>query len=135
MAPRVSVRSGAETVGVLAAYNASYRGTTEHQLHLLNILAEHAAVAIQNVRRAERDRHLALTDPLTGLANSRCLIKHLDRLTLVEQGRGMFGVVMLDLDGFKSVNDTYGHLTGDEVLRSVAGRLLENASLGPSEKT
>jgi diguanylate cyclase (GGDEF)-like protein/putative nucleotidyltransferase with HDIG domain len=72
---------GPEELGVLAVYTEAYSVLTGHHLHVLNILAEHAASAIQNLRRLERQRELAYTDALTGLANSRHLVRHLERLS------------------------------------------------------
>jgi diguanylate cyclase (GGDEF)-like protein/putative nucleotidyltransferase with HDIG domain len=71
---------GPEELGVLAVYTQAYSVLTGHHLHVLNILAEHAASAILNLRRLERQRELAYTDALTGLANSRHLVRHLERL-------------------------------------------------------
>src|SRR5262249_20349195 len=120
---------------VLAVYTQAYSVLTEHHLHVLNILAEHAAAAVQNLRRLERQRELAHTDPLTGLANSRHLVRHLDRLiaspVLPDRlGGPPFSVVMLDLDHFKEVNDTLGHLQGDELLRRVGQILASVARAG-----
>lgn len=74
----------------------------------------------------ERFRHLALHDALTGLA-SRLLLQ--DRLNaavqLVKRQRMGLALIMLDIDKFKQINDTYGHLAGDEVLRISSGRILE----------
>jgi diguanylate cyclase (GGDEF)-like protein len=131
-ATAVPVVHGPEVLGVLVVYTMAYSVVTEHHLHLLNILAEHAASAIQNSRRRDRQRELAYTDPLTGLANSRHLIRHLDRLTrtavpLESLGAPPFTVVMVDLDGFKEVNDTLGHLWGDELLGSV-GQMLSGVA-------
>jgi diguanylate cyclase (GGDEF)-like protein/putative nucleotidyltransferase with HDIG domain len=119
---------GPEQLGVLAVYNQAYSVLSEHHLHVLNILAEHAAASILNIRRLELNREMAYTDPLTGLANSRCLLRHLERLARVPpvpggEAAGPFSVVMLDLDRFKEVNDTLGHLKGDELLREVAATL------------
>jgi diguanylate cyclase (GGDEF)-like protein/putative nucleotidyltransferase with HDIG domain len=116
---------GAETLGVLAVYTVAYTGLPAHHVHVLNILAEHATAAIQNLRRLEWNQELAFTDPLTGLANSRCLTRHLERLTHRPGPAGAdaespFSVVMLDLDAFKQVNDTLGHMRGDRLLRLVA---------------
>ncbi|WP_296722674.1 EAL domain-containing protein [Erythrobacter sp.] len=65
-------------------------------------------------------RHLAVHDPLTGLPNRK---EFSDRLTETLETHGSAAVLMLDLDGFKSVNDTLGHLTGDDLLRVVSVRL------------
>lgn len=72
------------------------------------------AAALTTARRA------ALTDPLTGLANRAGIGRHVERIA----GRdGAVGLVLIDLDGFKEVNDTYGHSAGDLVLTAIAGRL------------
>jgi diguanylate cyclase (GGDEF)-like protein/putative nucleotidyltransferase with HDIG domain len=126
---------GPDTLGVLAVYTEAYSVLSDHHLHVLNILAEHAASSIQHLRRFERNQELAFSDPLTGLANSRCLVRHLDRLMHmarrpVSPGENLFSVVMLDLDRFKEVNDTLGHLCGDDLLRQVADRLTSLARAG-----
>jgi len=94
---------------------------------------------IQRKRRAEQLRRsvnnglrMAITDPLTGLYNRRYAVAHLDRIAAqaIDTGR-RFAVMLLDLDRFKMVNDTYGHGAGDAVLEAVAHRLREN--LRPSD--
>lgn len=79
---------------------------------------------------AERDgaisrvNHLALTDPLTGLANRRLILRDLDKAIAGHQRHDDYGALLLmDLDGFKSINDCYGHKAGDAVLIAVAERL------------
>jgi diguanylate cyclase (GGDEF)-like protein len=134
-ATAVPLVHGPDNLGVLAVYTQGYSVLSEHHLHVLNILAEHAAAAIQNLRRFERNQELAFTDPLTGLANSRCLVRHLERLmhATTLPGRAAdshFSVVMLDLDRFKEVNDTLGHLRGDDLLRQVAEKLMGVARAG-----
>jgi diguanylate cyclase (GGDEF)-like protein len=70
-------------------------------------------------------REQAMRDPLTGLWNRRAILDILDRdLARARREGGHVGVVMADVDHFKRINDTYGHLTGDEVLRQTARRLL-----------
>ncbi|WP_049785714.1 GGDEF domain-containing protein [Ancylobacter novellus] len=73
---------------------------------------------------------MAWHDPLTGLANRRRLDEHWRRATGRPGRRGSTGFLMIDLDGFKSINDTYGHGAGDEVLRTVASRLRNLAREG-----
>ncbi len=91
---------------------------------LLEYLAGQAVVSIENASLHEAVERQAVTDELTGLANVRAFLSILDRE--LERGRRFdtpLGVVMLDLDDFKHVNDTYGHQQGDEVLAQVAGVL------------
>jgi len=95
----------------------------DHHLGVLKILAEHAAAAVLSARRYEQTRELSLTDPLTGLPNSRSLIHHVETLCGTASAAAgddkptPFSVLMFDLDEFKEVNDTLGHLRGDSVLQ------------------
>lgn len=73
------------------------------------------------VREASRARELASTDPLTGLANRRSVMDRLDHLMLeARRSSSPLVLVVFDIDHFKAVNDTYGHLEGDKVLKKVA---------------
>jgi len=72
----------------------------------------------------ERIRHLAHHDQLTGLPNRRLLQDRMERaIQLARRNQEQFAVMVVDLDRFKLINDTYGHAAGDEVLRAVAARL------------
>lgn len=74
----------------------------------------------------EKLRHNAATDPLTGLKNRRMFEEYLGQeINRSSRYRTSFALLLLDLRGFKSVNDTYGHATGDEILRSVARASVE----------
>jgi len=73
--------------------------------------------------RQEETELLASTDPLTGLANVRKFRAAMDKILVEATSRNPVHVLALDLDGFKAVNDTYGHGAGDEVLKAVAARM------------
>jgi diguanylate cyclase (GGDEF)-like protein len=92
---------------------------------VLEILANQAAATIQLIKDKEQQRQLAVRDGLTGLYNRRAFNELLSASIANEDRRpgGSLGLVLLDLDHFKKLNDTYGHLAGDAALRSVA-RLL-----------
>src|SRR5690606_5510982 len=80
-----------------------------------------AAASVYRSQTHDRTRNFAMTDPLTGLPNGRALQQQFDKET-ARAGRSdkNFQLLMLDLDGFKSVNDTYGHREGDIMLREVS---------------
>ena len=90
------------------------------ELRLLSLLADQAAVAIYNARLYKRLNQMANTDSVTGLPNRRALDERLqEEWRLSDQTGVPFSVVMMDLDGFKAVNDTFGHNVGDELLYSL----------------
>jgi diguanylate cyclase (GGDEF)-like protein len=83
----------------------------------MQALAAHAGFALTNVRLVERLQHISVTDALTGLPNRRKLLGDLQQAAGTP---GMVGVLLLDLDRFKEVNDALGHTIGDQVLQQVA---------------
>jgi diguanylate cyclase (GGDEF)-like protein len=93
---------------------------TPSELRLLGLLADQAAVAISNASLHQIVSRQAYSDTVTGLPNRRALDERLEREVLAARRDGYpFSVVMMDLDGFKEVNDTYGHTIGDQVLRAI----------------
>jgi diguanylate cyclase (GGDEF)-like protein len=96
-----------------------------------------AALTVQTYVRALEEAHahawtLALTDPLTGLANRRCFDSHLEAaITRCRQQDEAVSVLLLDVDGFKQINDRWGHAAGDAALGHVAAAL--RASLRPGD--
>ncbi len=90
----------------------------------VRLMAAHLGVALSNVRLFDYLQEMALTDPLTGLPNRRAFEEVLEReLLRARRYHHPLGLLMLDLDAFKGINDQYGHLVGDQVLRQIATAL------------
>ena len=97
----------------------------------LQAFAELAAIAVANAETRAELAHLADTDPLTGLANRRAFRERLDGEVKRARRHGhQLTLAILDLDDFKSINDTYGHLGGDAVLAEVGRRLAATRRAG-----
>ena len=112
-------------LGVLAIYMIEQRRYTDDHLRLLDTVARLASDALSNAMSHAEAESNALTDTLTGLPNSRAMYVRFEQEASRARRTGKaFQVVMLDLDDFKQVNDTFGHKTGDRVLREV-GRILQ----------
>jgi diguanylate cyclase (GGDEF)-like protein len=98
---------------------------------LVTAFAELTALALANVRLRENLRHQSIRDPLTGLYNRRYLEDYLFKLLhQAERKKVPFSVLMLDLDFFKSINDSYGHDAGDMVLKELGEMFLSEIRLG-----
>jgi diguanylate cyclase (GGDEF)-like protein len=108
---------------LVVASTTAGRRWTQHERALLSAYAEHVGVVVA-VARASAAMREALTDPLTGLANRRVLLERLQHeLVRGDRGGEPVGVLFMDLDGFKLVNDSLGHSVGDQLLVTVAERL------------
>lgn len=109
-----------EIVGVMNLSRSVKGRFSRSELRLMGLLADQAAVAIFNASLYKRVTQMANTDSVTGLPNRRALDERLqEELYYASRTNTQFSVVMMDLDGFKSVNDTFGHNTGDELLHSL----------------
>jgi diguanylate cyclase (GGDEF)-like protein/putative nucleotidyltransferase with HDIG domain len=117
-----------QTVAVITLYHTSYDIYQEHHLHVLTTVAGHLASALDLRRRSAQDRALAIQDPRTGLYNLRYLVDSLSaRLTHAGAEGSQIALLLIDLDQFKTINDRYGHLAGDEVITAVARKLRDCA--------
>jgi diguanylate cyclase (GGDEF)-like protein len=116
--------SGDDALGVLTITSAGARGFGEEDEHTLRVLARFGSHQLVQCRRMEQIERTSRTDPLTGLGNRRALDETLGRELArhVRYDRPLT-VVLIDLDGFKQVNDVHGHAAGDTVLVQVGRRL------------
>ena len=121
------MRSGNKTLGVIQLLNSKLDLLSEYSISFLRILCDYAAIAIQNARSMTLIQELTITDDVTGLFNARHLYTLLEEL--VTAGK-VFSLMFVDLDHFKSVNDTHGHLIGSRLLAEIGGLL--RRSLGPN---
>ncbi len=103
----------------------------ENQQLLITAFAELTALALANVRLRENLRYQSIRDPLTGLYNRRYLEDFLfKQLHQAERTKASFAILMLDLDHFKKINDTFGHDAGDLVLKELGQILNSDIRLG-----
>jgi diguanylate cyclase (GGDEF)-like protein len=124
---RTRTGTPARNIGVVSIARRD-RDFSRQEEELLEYLAGQAGVSIENADLHETVQRQAVTDELTGLANVRQLHITLDReIERSRRFRSPLGLVMLDIDDFKQVNDEFGHQQGDQVLASVA-RVLRRLS-------
>jgi diguanylate cyclase (GGDEF)-like protein len=110
-----------EIVGTLTAYLSRPRVFTEETRRLVRLYAAQAAIAIANAVLLAETRRIARDDDLTGVLNRRSLLERLEvQIADATRHGETFGVVLCDVDGLKGVNDTAGHLVGNEVLKTLA---------------
>jgi diguanylate cyclase (GGDEF)-like protein/PAS domain S-box-containing protein len=115
---RLTIGAGGEL------FVAPARGLSEEELSFVRAVAHTLASGLARLRDEERMRHEAVHDPLTGLANRTLLRDRLEHaLARAERDRGETGVLFVDLDNFKQVNDAHGHAAGDAALVELSRRL------------
>ncbi|HAF22405.1 MAG TPA: hypothetical protein DCK93_05745 [Blastocatellia bacterium] len=112
-------------LGALSVYSADLEQYTDDHMRLLETVTRLASDALSNAMHHAEAESNALTDPLTGLPNARHIALRFDEEASRARRTGRpFQVVMLDLDDFKLVNDTFGHKVGDKMLREM-GRIIQ----------
>jgi len=113
-----------EKLGVLAMDSARMNGFDADDLQPLESVADICAAAIQNANNFDRMKQLAYVDGLTGIHNRRFFeMRIVEEIERAGRFQGRMAVVMIDIDNFKKLNDEFGHLLGDEMLRSVSAIL------------
>lgn len=110
--------------GLLLAFPGQRRDFTRHDIDFLSSVGAVLAGAVERDRAEQRLRYLALYDPLTGLPNRTLFLDRVSQaLAAQTRSTGHLGVLFVDLDGFKQINDTLGHDAGDQLLARTAGRV------------
>jgi diguanylate cyclase (GGDEF)-like protein len=127
----VPVRFRDRALGVIELINCvGQDGFGERDLALLEVLADFAAIAMENARHVQRIHELTITDDCTTLYNAR----HLNFVLETEIYRSQrynyeFSLIFIDLDHFKNINDTYGHLTGTRLLSDIGNMVKASCRL------
>src|SRR5487761_1095559 len=120
-------RSG-QLMGAMELYLNAWRDLSDDQADLLNGVASQGAIAIRHAQLFQAQEENALTDELTKLPNRRALAQRfLQEMQRAKRHHNAIAFLMIDLDHFKQVNDTYGHLNGDAVLAELASILVTGA--------
>ncbi len=116
----IPLRSRLRVLGVIQLVNVDLSQFNEPEVFFLQALCDYAAIAIENARWVEKIQELTITDDCTGLYNARHLYKTLETEVYRSARFGYeFSVLFIDLDHFKSVNDTHGHLVGSKLLAEI----------------
>ena len=124
----VPIQRSGQLMGAMELYLNAWRELTEDQADLLNGVASQAAIAIRHAQLFQAQEENALTDELTKLPNRRALAQRfLQEMQRAKRHHNAIAFLMIDLDLFKQVNDTYGHLNGDAVLAELASILVTGA--------
>jgi diguanylate cyclase (GGDEF)-like protein/putative nucleotidyltransferase with HDIG domain len=108
-------------IGTISVYHTEPSIYTDDHRRLLDRISEQAAAVIYNSMVFEQTQEDSLTDPLTALPNTRFMFMHLTReLARAERLKSEVSLLVMDLDSFKEINDTFGHHVGDRALRDIA---------------
>lgn len=121
----IATEASAESAEVTVALESCLQNRySDHEKELMKAIAGVAGFAYARARQFEAGKALATTDGLTGLINHRTLSERLRMEKLrAERQKTNIGVLMMDIDHFKHINDTYGHPAGDEVIKGIAERI------------
>lgn len=119
----LQLRVREECIGYLTIDSRKINAYNQADADLAQAFSDEAAIALENARLFQQVKTLAITDPLTGLYNRRYFFEAAQReFERTRRYGGHLAIILIDLDHFKGVNDTYGHIAGDHVLVTVASR-------------
>ncbi|MFN7923366.1 MAG: diguanylate cyclase [Bryobacteraceae bacterium] len=123
----VPLEAGQGVAGVVTLYRSERDAFSKDELRILLAVSSKLSMAVENALRIERAENTATTDFLTGLPNARSLFMHLhEELARAQRDCTVLAVVVCDLDGFKQVNDRFGHLAGNQLLQKIAAALRDH---------
>lgn len=115
-----------QIIGIMVFNHIDVNKFNEDDLRLAKIFANYVAIAMENSRLYEATKELSITDPLTGCYTRRHLYSSLEReISLADRYDRPLSIIIFDIDNFKMLNDTYGHLFGDEVLKEIVKTTME----------
>lgn len=125
------ITSRGKLIGILAMGKKMKDAAFTHEdIELVHSMASQAGAIVENAQLYMRATQLANSDWLTGLYNHRCFHEHMEQeIARSSRFGAVFSLIMMDIDLFKSYNDTSGHLAGDEALRTI-GKIIQNAIRG-----
>jgi len=123
----VPMISRGKVVGVLNAWSRRVGAFLDQDEKIFSILANSAALAMENASLHQKTKELTIVDELTGIYNYRYFIKKLSQeIKRAERYKQSLSLVMIDIDWFKRCNDAYGHLFGNKVLKELAQRIKDS---------
>jgi diguanylate cyclase (GGDEF)-like protein/putative nucleotidyltransferase with HDIG domain len=119
----IPLRGREGVAGVLTLYHRGKNWFSKDHLRMLLAASSKLGLSVENALQYEQAQSTASTDYLTGLPNARSICDHLEKeLSRVRRAKTPLAVLLCDLNGFKNVNDTFGHLTGNKLLQEIASR-------------
>ena len=120
-----------KVIGILRVESREPEAYISDDLRLLTIISDLAAIALENSKLYHRIEELAISDGLTGLYCQKYFKDRLEEdIVKTVRMKQPLSLLMLDIDGFKSYNDKYGHIAGDIVLKSIGGLLKSSLEIG-----
>ncbi|MDH4139707.1 MAG: sensor domain-containing diguanylate cyclase [Coriobacteriia bacterium] len=123
----VPLRTGDHVIGVMVIASAHYRELTPAEMERLQVIGNQSSLSLQNALLHEELERLSVTDRLTELYNHGYFHQRLDEeVGRASRFRHDLALIMIDIDGFKEFNDTYGHPRGDKVLQIVSNVIKDN---------
>ena len=109
-----------EVIGVMAVQSLKEKAFDSNDVNALKVIGNYAAIALKNAMEYKKMEQIAIYDSLTGFLTKREIIKEGNNIrTEFSKTRKSFCILMLDLDDFKNINDKYGHVVGDNVIKMV----------------